>query len=182
VYDLATILNLIEKHCHQFNCKNMKSHFLLKMIPIWSLLIFSLQKVQAEETSLPASDYSAAVLNKWMSLQIRLMATTPHRLNGPFVRGFSYSGLAAYYSVAPGIPRSSTSWFSADRLNNLPALPKPGSEKFHWPSSLNAALAFMNRSMFPAATAWRRGQQRHFATLSAIRTAGCSTYFGLGRN
>jgi hypothetical protein len=33
------------------------------------------------------------------------------------------------------------------------ALPNANSENFHSPSSLNAALAFMNRSMFPAATA-----------------------------
>lgn len=130
----------------------MKSHTILKMISIWSLLIFSFQKIQANENSVPASEYSASVLNKWMALQIRLMATTPHGLNGPFVRCFSYSGVAAYFSVALGISRSSAFWFSAEHLNKLPALPETGSEKFHWPSSLNAALAFMNRFMFPAAT------------------------------
>lgn len=132
----------------------MKCHFVLRMFLVWSLLSFSFQKKKVMEKNPPASAYSAAVLNKWMALQIRLMATTPHRLNGPFVRTYSYSGLAAFQAVAPGIPRSSAFWFSAGRLSNLPALPEAGrGEKFHWPSSLNAALAFMNRSMFPAATA-----------------------------
>jgi hypothetical protein len=165
----------------------MKSDFLLKVFLFGSLLFFSFQKKKAFEKSPPASAYSAAVLNKWMALQIRLMATTPHKLNGPFVRGYSYSGLAAYFSVAPGIPPSSAFWFSAGRLSNLPALPEAASsEGFHWPSSLNAALASMNRSMFPAAAAENKkaidsletALQSDFASKASAATLQRSTQYG----
>ena len=130
----------------------MKVQSVLRMITIWSLLIFSSQTLQANEKSLPASDYSAAVLNKWMVLQIRLMATTPHRLNGPFVRSFAYTSLATYYSITPAYHAPLGFGYRQAQLTNLQAMPEIGSEKFHWPSSLNAAHAFMSRSMFPAAS------------------------------
>ena len=84
-----------------------------------------------------------------MALQIKLMSSTPAILNGPFVRIYSYTGLAAFQSIFPGIPQKSAYWFSGNALNNLHALPAVNErERYHWPSSLNAAMAFMNRSMF----------------------------------
>jgi hypothetical protein len=97
----------------------------------------------------PASSYTSQVLDKWMTMQMQLMSTTPALFNGPFVRIFSYTGLAAYESIYPGISSKSEYKFSTETLNGIP--PMPGvqeGKKYYWPSSLNAALAFMNRSMF----------------------------------
>ena len=97
----------------------------------------------------PASSYTPDVLDKWMGMQIKLMSTTVASFNGPFVRIYSYSGLAAYVSILPGIQKSKY-LIGESVLNNFPAIPQiePG-KQYHWPSSINAALAFMNRVMFP---------------------------------
>ena len=101
-----------------------------------------------------ASSYSSDVLDKWMSMQIRLMASTPATFNGPFVRIYAYSGVAGYAAIYPGISKKSIDLFLITRLNNMPDLPATDpNKKYHWPSSINAALAFMNRSMFPMANA-----------------------------
>jgi len=102
----------------------------------------------------PSASYPANVLDKWMALQIRLMSGTPATFNGPFVRIYSYSGLAAFESVLPGISKKSQYRFSTQFLNQAPSMPAiDGKKKYHWLCSLNAAMAFMNRSMFPATNA-----------------------------
>jgi hypothetical protein len=93
------------------------------------------------------------VLDKWIEAQIKLMSTTPANFNGPFVRIYSYSGLAAYVSIRPGIPGKSKYIINEEVLNGFPQMPgiEPG-KNYHWPSSINSALAFMNRIMFPTAS------------------------------
>ena len=123
---------------------------------IASLLSFQKNK-QANTTSdksLPVSSYSSDVLDKWMIMQIRLMSNTPANFNGPFVRIYAYSGIAVYAAVYPGISKKSSDLFLITLLNGMPDLPVTDpNKKYHWPSSVNAALAFMNRSMFPMASA-----------------------------
>src|SRR4026208_983931 len=122
----------------------MKKHLLFPLL-ICSLS-FKKTGDSFSEKSAPASSSSSAVLDKWMALQIKLMSSTPAIFNGPFVRIYSYTGLAAFRSIFPGIPRKSAYWFPEDVLNNLHALPQiKDKEKYYWPSSLNAAMAFMNR-------------------------------------
>ena len=126
--------------------------FLLLLISV----LFSFQKRTAvgKDKSPLASTYQFGVLDKWMSMQIRLMSHTPAVFNGPFVRIYAYTGLAAYESILPGIPTKSAFWFTREKLNQAPLLPKQAdNKKYHWPSSLNAAMAFMNRSLFTAAGA-----------------------------
>jgi hypothetical protein len=98
-----------------------------------------------------AAAYSTDVLNKWMAMQIRLMGKTTASFNGPFVRIYSYSGLAAYEALLPGISKTSPLRFSPKDLNGLPDMPLP-QKSYHWPSCVNAALAFMNKAMFPMAS------------------------------
>lgn len=99
----------------------------------------------------PADPHPVDVLDQWMALQIQMMSTTIASFNGPFIRIYSYSGLAAYESILPGLQPGSTYWIPNSIFNKLPAMPEtlPG-KNYHWPSSLNAALAYMNRVMFPA--------------------------------
>lgn len=90
--------------------------------------------------------YSSEVAIKWLSMQIRLMSTSGLS-NLILGRPYAYSGIALYESVVPGMPAYQS---IAPQLNALPALPPtvPGFA-YHWPSSANAALAFMTRRMFP---------------------------------
>ncbi len=133
----------------------MKKHLLLPLLVC--SLSFKNTANSFSEKSAPASSYSSAVLDKWMTMQIKLMSTTPAIFNGPFVRIYSYTGLAAFRAIFPGISQKSPFWFSEENLNNLHALPEiTGKDKYHWPSSLNAAMAFMNRSMFPSGAAGKR--------------------------
>ncbi|MBC7886906.1 MAG: hypothetical protein H7Z13_03395, partial [Ferruginibacter sp.] len=52
----------------------------------------------------PGNDsYSADVLDKWMSMQIRLMRNATGIPNQAFSRHFAYAGVAAYESFRPGL-------------------------------------------------------------------------------
>ncbi len=108
-------------------------------------------------TEKPAAAYSFKVLENWMTLQIKLMSTTPASFNGPFVRVYGYTSIATYLSLYPSIPENSPNWFSLSRLNQLRSLPEIDNTRYyHWPSSVNAALANMTRLMFPFTNADNR--------------------------
>ena len=109
------------------------------------------------EKNPPASSYSAEVLDRWMAMQIKLMSSTVASFNGPFVRIYSYSSITAYLSVYPGIPANSSNRFSVEGLNQIPDLPQiERNKKYHWPTSLNAALAFINRAMFVSTNSYNK--------------------------
>jgi hypothetical protein len=111
----------------------------------------SLNKFQQQKKE--SFQYTTEVLDKWMRMQIHLMTHTQASFNGPFIRIYAYSGIAAYASINPAAKDNSSTWFLISRLNNMPALPKPDpGKKLYGPASLNAALAFMNRIMFPMAS------------------------------
>lgn len=93
-----------------------------------------------------ASSYSAEVIDKWQTLQIRLFKNTKGIPNGAFSRPFAYSGITAFESTDPG----TASWRSKyDGLSDLPK--KDPDQRYYWPASVNAALASFNRSFFTAA-------------------------------
>jgi hypothetical protein len=95
--------------------------------------------------------YSSEVAIKWMNMQLRLMAATTGVANVAFSRPFAYSGIALYEAVVPGMPSDNS---LAGKLNGLTGLPQTEhGAAYHWPSSANAALASINRQMFPNASA-----------------------------
>lgn len=94
--------------------------------------------------------YSADVLDKWMSMQIRLMRNATGIPNQAFSRHYAYAGAAAYESLRPGL--NANNWSVA--WNGLTGLPQAGNWKdYYSPANVNAALAAINRSMFPGASA-----------------------------
>ena len=95
--------------------------------------------------------FSSDVAIKWMNMQIDLMRKTTTVGNVAFSRHYAYSGIALYESVVPGMPAYQS---IASQLNGLNGLPKttPG-YAYHWAASANAALAFINKKMFPNASA-----------------------------
>ena len=96
------------------------------------------------------SKYSSEVLDKWMTLQLRLMRNTTGVPNQAFSRHYVYSGIAALESLAPGLP-AHAAWSS--RWNGLTSLPAINqSVQYYYPANVNAALAYINKAFFPNAT------------------------------
>src|SRR5215218_3174828 len=97
-----------------------------------------------------ANTYTADVAIKWMDMQLRVMSTTT-LANVAFTRPYAYSGIALYESVVPGMPAYQS---LAGQLNGLSGLPQtePGFA-YHWPSTANAALAYVNKQIFPPLSA-----------------------------
>ena len=90
--------------------------------------------------------YSSGVAIAWMTMQLRIMATTTLP-NVTFTRPYAYGGIALYEAVVPGMPDYQS---LKGQLNGLSGLPQTAHElSYHWPSSANAALAYINKNMFP---------------------------------
>lgn len=97
-----------------------------------------------------ASNYTADVINKWMTMQIRLERDATGIANASFCRYYAYSGIAALEALAPGTDLSLT---TTGRWNGLTGLPQADQLKlYYWPASVNTALAFMNRNIFTTAS------------------------------
>jgi PAP2 superfamily protein len=98
-------------------------------------------------------EYTADVAQKWQDLQLRFLRTTaasgnPYGRNGH--RWFAYLGVALYESVVPGMPAYQS---LHGQLIGMPEMPttEPG-KAYHWPTSANAALAYLTRHFFTANT------------------------------
>jgi hypothetical protein len=90
-----------------------------------------------------ASAYSSDVIDKWLTLQLRLFKNAKGIGNGAFARPFAYSGICAYESTDPGVK----SW--KGKYNGLAGLPSTDKFKiYYWPSCVNASLAEFNRLFF----------------------------------
>jgi len=88
----------------------------------------------------------ADVIDKWMTLEIRIYKDATGIGNGAFARPYAYSGISAYEAIDPG----NFSW--KDKYNGLSGLPETEkNKKYHWPASVNASLAEFNRSFFTSA-------------------------------
>jgi hypothetical protein len=96
--------------------------------------------------------YSSEVLDKWMTLQLRLMRNATGIANHAFSRHFAYSGVAALESLKPGLYGQFYQW--TNEWNGLTGLPDPGRAKdYYYPANVNAAMAAINKAMFPNAAA-----------------------------
>src|SRR3712207_4471182 len=102
----------------------MNRHFiatllLTVMMPI--LLLLSCKKADVIFHKGPKpSSYSAEVLDKWMTMQLRLMRNATGIANHAFSRHFAYAGVTALESLAPGLPGHGK-W--SGRWNGLTGLP-----------------------------------------------------------
>jgi hypothetical protein len=92
---------------------------------------------------------SSEVAQKWQELQLQMLwvpegKPNPYGLNGN--RWFAYTGIALYEAVVPGMPAYQS---LSGQLIDMPQMPttEPG-KAYHWPTSANAALAFMNKSFY----------------------------------
>jgi len=135
----------------------MKGHFLaaFKVLAVMSIVVLS--SCQKDE-NFPAvakgpqpSKFSSEVLDKWMTLQLRLMKNATGIPNQAFSRHYAYSGITALQSMAPGF-HGKPSWIN--KWNGLTGLPvSQPNDHFYYPANVNAALAQINRLFFPNANA-----------------------------
>ena len=107
----------------------------------------SIVSVNASDAN--ASQYSSQVIDKWITMQLRLMRDAIGIPNNAFSRYYAYSGVAAFAAVAPGTLVGAS--FSA-KLNRFNLPQATGLTPLYWPASVNTALAFINRSMYTTAT------------------------------
>ena len=95
------------------------------------------------KASADPSFFSSDVLDKWLTLEVRLYKNATGINNGAFARPFAYSGIIALESLG-----QDDHSFQGN-LNELGALTRPEKFKsYFWPASVNAALAEYNRSFF----------------------------------
>ena len=124
----------------------------VKQLLVFAVIIFSLLAGCNKLEHLPAArpndagKYSSEVIDKWLTMQIRLMKNATGIPNVLFCRYYAYTGLTAYEAIAPG------TWLGEginSKLNGLTNLPLAnGFKLYYWPASVNAALAAVNRSIF----------------------------------
>jgi hypothetical protein len=131
----------------------MKRHFIARFFTatiIASVLFTSCHKNETPTNSLPVSAYPSDVLDKWMTLQLRLMKNVTGIPNQAFARHFAYTGIAALESLAPGLQSSVNQYRKWSSLTALPTT--DNSIPFYYPASVNAAMASINRLLFPNAS------------------------------
>jgi PAP2 superfamily len=103
-------------------------------------------KKNEEDDNNAVSKYSAEVLDKWMTMQLRLMRNATGIPNQTFSRHYVYAGITAVEALAPGLP-SKLLW--SGKWNGLTDLPqKKHSKDYFYPANVNAALAYINKAMF----------------------------------
>lgn len=94
--------------------------------------------------------FSSDVVVRWLNMQLDMLrvpltggATGSQAAN----RALAYCGIATYEAVVNGMPGYQT---LTGQLNDFPGMPVTDPSKaYHWAASANAALAEMNRRLFP---------------------------------
>lgn len=95
-------------------------------------------------------NYHSDVVVSWINLQLQMeKVPLPAGTAGQATdRCQAYCGIALYESVMPGMPSYRSLY---GQLTDFPAMPSTEAGKaYHWGAVANAALAEMNRKLFPA--------------------------------
>jgi hypothetical protein len=147
--------------------------FYSKWYLLFSLALFSILSCQKDVQQLPDQEefvsaatssneqghlkqtktFSSAVVINWYNMQLEMLRVplaTGARSQAAD-RVLAYNGIALYESVLPGMPAHRS---MSSQLTDFPVMPGTESGKaYHWAASANAALAYMNRKLFPDASA-----------------------------
>lgn len=124
------------------------------VLPLTLVILFfasSCKKNDWPSNGHPPSTFTADVIDKWMTMQIRLMRNATGIPNQAFSRHYAYAGIAALESVAPGLPAQSASYRKWNGLSGLPAAQH--GVRYYYPANVNAAMARINKLLFPNASA-----------------------------
>jgi hypothetical protein len=97
--------------------------------------------------------YSAEVIVKWLNMQLKMLRVPLAAGTGSqsAERAQGYCGIAVYESLVQGMPFHSS---LHGQLTDFPAMPQLQPHKeYHWSAVANAALADINRKLFPTTSA-----------------------------
>ena len=140
------------------------------------VLLFSCQKnieKQVTQEELPSAanqnnghghlqqtkEYSSDVLFRWIDFQLTLYKINSGVMGGiGGARFAAYTGITAYESVVPGMPAYQSLSGQLTAFTGLPTT-EPGFA-YHWPQSLNAALAYLTTNLFPAPAGQKAAQDQ----------------------
>ena len=96
--------------------------------------------------------FSDDVVISWLNMQLEMLRVplAPGASSQAATRALAYCGIATYEAVVPGMPAYQS---LTGQLTDFPEMPatEPG-KAYHWAASANAALAEMNRKLFPGAS------------------------------
>ena len=140
------------------------------------VLLFSCQKnieKQVTQEELPSTanqnnghghlqqtkEYSSDVLFRWIDFQLTLYKINSGVMGGiGGARFAAWTGITAYESVVPGMPAYQSLSGQLTAFTGLPTT-EPGFA-YHWPQSLNAALAYLTTNLFPAPAGQKAAQDQ----------------------
>src|SRR6478609_9777369 len=80
-----------------------------------------------------ASSYSSDVIDKWITMQLRLMRDATGIANVSFSRYYAYSGIAALQALTPGLSQKDALTAKWDGLSGLPQI--ENAQSYYWPAS-----------------------------------------------
>lgn len=93
--------------------------------------------------------FSSDVVTKWLNMELDMLRVPLPAGTGSQAadRVLAYNGIALYESVVNGMPSYQS---LSGQLTAFPEMPETENGKaYHWAASANAALAYMNRKLFP---------------------------------
>jgi hypothetical protein len=150
--------------------KSLTNQLTTKWLVLLSLSLFTVVSCQKEAERFPVQEesptaqnnninenghlkqtktFSGDVVIRWLNLQLDMLRVPLAAGTGSqgADRAMAYCGIATYESVMPGMPAYQS---LTNQLNGFPAMPSVENGKaYHWSASANAALAEMNRRLFP---------------------------------
>ena len=165
---MKTIIIIFKR---SFMKKNQNSF--LKVAVYLAVIVISIMSCQKESQNAPAMEelattqnnskeqghlfqtkrFSSDVVTSWLNIQLDMLRVplAPGTGSQAADRAMAYCGIAAYEAVVPGMPAYQSLF---GQLTNFPEMPatEPG-KAYHWAASANAALAEMNRKLFPNTSA-----------------------------
>ncbi len=97
--------------------------------------------------------YSSEVIVKWLNMQLKMLRVplAPGTGSQAAERAQAYCGIAVYESLVQAMPEHNSLYGQLTDFSAMPEL-QPHKE-YHWSAVANAALADMNRKLFPATSA-----------------------------
>lgn len=111
--------------------------------------------------SVPAGRFSSDVIIKWLNVQLEMLRVPLAAGTGSQAaeRVQAYCGIAAYQSALPGMPGYQS---LEGQLTDFPAMPDTEKgRRYHWAASVNAALADINRKLFPTTSTINKAKIDH---------------------
>ena len=107
-------------------------------------------------------EYPSDVALRWLNMELDMLRVPmPTGVAAPEAnRAIAYCGIALYEAVEPGMPAYQT---LSGQLNALTGIrtTEPGFA-YHWAACANAALAYINKHLFPLASAANKTAMDNF--------------------